>query len=292
MIPHYLPDGPPPDPSNLYVYPDRLRALATAAPKAPGVYTFHGEQRFPLYIGKSINLRARLLSHLREPSEARLLKQTHHISYVPTAGEISALILEARMIKQHLPLYNQRLRYSRAVCSIVMSGDTVAIQSVADLAYGTTQDIYGLFKTRSAAVARLRELADDHQLCLAAMGIERLTTGRGCFRSAIKKCNGACCGREALSKHTARLRSVLGAYQIAIWPYAGPIALKEKFGRLQQHHVIDRWRYLGSFRTLKTATTSSVARPASFDADVYKILLKPILSGDAPITMLTAAPPH
>jgi excinuclease Cho len=284
MFPHHLPEGPAPHPSTLYRYPEGLREQIATAPKAPGVYTFHGEKH-PLYIGKSVNIRARLLSHFREPSEARLLKQTHRISYTPTAGEISALILEARRIKEELPLYNQRLRRSRSVCSIVMQSGKVEIQSASDIDYGTTPEVFGLFKTRTAALDRLRGLADDNQLCLSLMGLERLSMGRGCFRSAIKKCAGACCGRETVADHSERLRSALQAYQIAIWPYAGPIAIKERFGDLLQHHVIDRWRYVGGYKSLQSAPRT-FRKLAAFDADIYKILLRPILSGDVPITEL------
>jgi len=284
MFPHHLPDGPSPHPSTLYSYPERLREQIATAPKVPGVYTFHGEKH-PLYIGKSVNIRARLLSHLREPSEARLLKQTHRISYTLTAGEISALILEARRIKEELPLYNQRLRRSRSVCSIVMQGGKVEIQSASDIEYGTTADVFGLFKTRTAALDRLRGLADDNQLCLSLMGLERLSMSRGCFRSAIKKCSGACCGREAVEDHSERLRSALQAYQIAIWPYTGPIAIKEQFGDLRQHHIIDRWRYLGGYNSLRSAPRT-FRKSASFDADIYKILLRPILNGDAQVIEL------
>jgi len=78
-----------------YQYPEHLREQAAAAPAAPGVYTFHGQQEsLPLYIGKSVNLRARLLSHLRNPDEDRLLRQTTRISWQRSAGEIGALLLE------------------------------------------------------------------------------------------------------------------------------------------------------------------------------------------------------
>lgn len=283
MFPHHLPEGPKPDPSRLYNYPKALRGQIADAPKAPGVYIFQGD-RHPLYIGKSVNIRARLLSHFREPSEARLLMQTRRIDYIKTAGEISALILEAQMIKKELPLYNQRLRRSRSTCSIILSDGKVGIQSERDIDYGRSPDVFGLFKTRRAATDKLRGLADDHQLCLATMGLERVSTSRGCFRAAIGKCAGACCGRETVEAHTKRLAAALQEYQIAVWPYEGPIAIEERFDDLRQYHVIDRWRYLGGHHSLPSSNAHH--QTATFDSDIYKILLRPILSGDVEIREL------
>ncbi|EJK27324.1 nucleotide excision repair endonuclease, partial [Klebsiella pneumoniae subsp. pneumoniae KPNIH22] len=51
-------------------YPEHLRPWLEALPKLPGVYQFHGDSdTMPLYIGKSVNLRSRVLSHLRTPLE-------------------------------------------------------------------------------------------------------------------------------------------------------------------------------------------------------------------------------
>lgn len=62
--------------ARIYEYPSHLRDAIADIPAVPGVYIFHGQEGdLPLYIGKSINLRGRLLAHLRNPGEARLLHQ-------------------------------------------------------------------------------------------------------------------------------------------------------------------------------------------------------------------------
>ena len=73
-----------------YAYPAHLRECAGELPEAPGVYVFHGEpeDRLPLYIGKSVRIRSRVLSHLRNPEEATLLRQARRISFTLTAGEV------------------------------------------------------------------------------------------------------------------------------------------------------------------------------------------------------------
>jgi excinuclease Cho len=71
------------DETRIYEYPQHLREAIEDLPSAPGVYIFHGEEGdLPLYIGKSVNLRSRVLSHLRNADEARLLRQTKRISHI------------------------------------------------------------------------------------------------------------------------------------------------------------------------------------------------------------------
>lgn len=90
----------------IYEYPEHLRPWLEALPKLPGVYQFHGDSdTMPLYIGKSVNLRSRVLSHLRTPEEAAMLRQSRRITWQRTAGELGALLLEARLIKEQQPLF-------------------------------------------------------------------------------------------------------------------------------------------------------------------------------------------
>ena len=42
-------------------------------PQTTGVYVFRGRSDFPLYIGKSVNIRSRVMSHLRNPNEKKMI---------------------------------------------------------------------------------------------------------------------------------------------------------------------------------------------------------------------------
>ena len=47
-----------------------------------------------------------------------MIAQARHIDYIETAGDIGAQLLEARMIKDHKPLYNIRLRRVKKLYSL------------------------------------------------------------------------------------------------------------------------------------------------------------------------------
>jgi excinuclease Cho len=284
----HLPSGlrPPREAVGAFEYPTHLRESLNDLPACPGVYTFHGEDGdLPLYIGKSVNLRQRVLSHLRNPEEAGLLRRTRRISHIVTVGEIGALLLESRLIKAQQPLLNQKLRRVRQLCSLRLAGSTPEVVYSGELDFATEPDLYGLFASRHAALEALRDLADLHRLCYGALGLEKLPPGRPCFRLSIRRCAGVCRGDETPATHQDRLQAALQHLRVACWPYPGCVGLVERQGRQRQIHVIRNWCYLGSAPTRAAARTLDRV-VHGFDADGYKILCRPILTGAAEIVVL------
>ena len=272
--------------SRVYEYPQHLRAAIEDAPTGAGVYVFHGESGdLPLYIGKSVNIRARLLSHLRNADEARLLRQTQRITCTRTAGEIGALLLEAQQIKQLQPLFNQKLRRNRQLCSLQLTGEQPQVVYSKDMDFASAPELYGLFASRHAALDALRNIADQNRLCYGALGLEKLAPGKACFRAAIRQCAGVCRGDETPEAHQQRLFTSLLALRVECWPYAGAIGLVERDEALTQIHVVRNWCYLGSAATPEEARKLSTVA-AGFDADGYKILVRPILTQSVEIKAL------
>lgn len=276
------------DPAEAYQYPEHLRPFITALPAAPGVYVFHSDSEvMPLYIGKSVNIRSRVMSHLRTAEEARMLKQARRITFHPTAGEIGALLLEAQMIKQLQPLHNKRLRRSRQLCSIQLLNGIPLIVSSTEIDFARAPDLYGLFSSRRAAQHRLMDIGDSESLCYSLLGLEKLSHGRPCFRFHLGRCSGACCGKESHVDHHLRLMDALQQMRVVSWPYSGAIGLVEQNAELRQIHVVNNWYYLGSVTSLsEVAGLDKVAK--SFDRDGYHILSGPILSGRHEIIELAA----
>lgn len=83
-----------------------LRAL----PDDPGVYIFRDVRGRPLYIGKSVSVRTRARSHFCTP--AGWTERAEVVDYRPTHSELGALVLENRLIKEHRPPGNVRLKHT------------------------------------------------------------------------------------------------------------------------------------------------------------------------------------
>ena len=250
-------------------------------PRNPGVYIFKGEGTLPLYIGKSVDIRTRVLSHLRTPDEASMIAQTRRIDFIETAGEIGALLLESRMIKEQSPLFNQRLRRIKTLCSIrvneTANGAMPEIVDSKSVNFGSTPELYGLFSSAHSATAKLKELAQQHMLCMSVLGLET-TSKRGCFGLQIKTCLGACVGKEDRYTHDQRLLSALVDSQVEVWPFNGPVDLIEETDGWVQRHRVNNWCYLGTHCS-KTSGESKLSelKQHDFDLDSYKILVKPIM---------------
>lgn len=262
-----------PDPADDFEYPAHIdRASLDALPRNAGVYLFRDRAGDPVYVGKSVNIRSRVLSHLRTPAEADMLQESCSVDFVRTAGEIGALLLESRLIKKLQPAYNTQLRdigESFALC--LRQGETrPQVLGCSEVDASDAYAMYGLFASRSAAHAGLEALVRQHMLCPGLLGLETTTHGRACFSRQIGRCLGACTGNESREVHDRRLRAALEKLQAAVWPYASPIGIVEVEDGWRQIHIIDRWSYLGSLEGRR----KKIKRPArsSIDIDTFKIL--------------------
>ena len=266
---------------------DSLAAL----PRSAGVYIFKGEGTLPLYIGKSVDIRSRVMSHLRAPDEASMIAQTRRIDFIETAGEIGALLLESRLIKEQNPLFNQRLRRIRTLCSIQLQqtpqGAVPQIVDSKSVNLGSTQGLYGLFSSAHAANSKLKELAQQHLLCMGLLGLEK-TSKRGCFGLQIKTCLGACVGQEPRHTHDQRLLTALLDSQVEVWPFSGPVDLIEETNGWVQRHRVNNWCYLGTQCTRSGESSISDVKHFDFDLDSYKILVKPIMLGTLKVEAVAA----
>lgn len=210
------------------------------------------------------------------------------ISWICTAGEIGALLLEARLIKEQQPLFNKRLRRNRQLCALQLNEKRVDVVYAKEVDFSRAPNLFGLFANRRAALQALQSIADEQKLCYGLLGLEPLSRGRACFRSALKRCAGACCGKESHEEHALRLRQSLERLRVVCWPWQGAVALKEQHPEMTQYHIIQNWLWLGAVNSLEEATTL-IRTPAGFDHDGYKILCKPLLSGNYEITELDPA---
>jgi excinuclease ABC subunit C len=98
-------------------------------PKDPGVYMFKDSNGKVIYVGKAKSLKSRVNSYFKKDHSNSvktefLRRQINDIEYIIMPSETDALILENRMIKQHNPKYNIRLKDSKTYSYIVLTNET------------------------------------------------------------------------------------------------------------------------------------------------------------------------
>lgn len=250
-------------------------------PETPGVYIFYGNNDVVLYVGKSINMRARVMSHFsgdhRDGRDMKIAQQVRRVDWIETAGELGALIEEARLVKQLAPVHNRRLRRASELCAWHWRAQAPdappRLVSARDLDPGQFADLYGLFRSRSAALEELRTLATEHGLCLILLGLEK---GRGpCFAHQLRRCRGACVEKESRAAHGLRVGQALTRLRMRPWPFAGRVGIREPGDAGAPLVVLDRWCYLGTARseTDLQELLEHGPRPV-FDLDTYRILTR------------------
>jgi len=224
-------------------------------PETSGVYLFYGENGAALYVGKSINLRSRVLAHFagdhRDARDMKIAQQVKRVDWIETAGELGALIEESRLVKSLAPVYNRRLRRAAELCAWHWRAEELLapprLVGADDLGQVRFDDLHGLFRSRSAALEALREIATSQQLCPIVLGLEK---GKGpCFAHQLKRCRGACVGKESRTAHALRLATALAQLRMRPWPFKGRIGVRENGAARREIIVLDRWCYLGTVRS-------------------------------------------
>lgn len=235
-------------------------------PNAPGVYYFYDDKDALLYIGKSIDIRTRVLSHFSQDyKHHKALKMSSRIAridFTRTPTDFGAQLLESQQIKTLYPVFNSRLRKVKSLLQITLlnnkTGYLVAKLEKVELddSVAGQAESYGLFRSRRQAMKRLEALADKFGLCHQLLGLEA-SNGQHtpCFRYQLKRCSGACCQKETAEQYNRRLQTALGDYQKQVWPYCGPVLVEETSLNAgisepdnSAYHLIDQWVYLAKLR--------------------------------------------
>ena len=94
---------------------NKFDARLDTVPLSPGVYLMKDASGTVIYVGKAKKLRNRLRSyfgggHISHPKVAAMVSHVADFEYVVVGTEAEALLLEANLIKHHMPQYNILLR--------------------------------------------------------------------------------------------------------------------------------------------------------------------------------------
>lgn len=263
--------------------PNVDKDLIDSIPDTPGCYIFYGENKTPLYIGKSISLRSRVMGHfqgaLTHRKEMKLSLQVRDIDWIETSGELGALILESQLIKERMPSMNIKLRRSKDLCAWSLVEDASGVLTPVLITHhhlepGLQDNLYGLFYSKREAHAYLKAIAKKHRLCEALLGLEKRIEGKACFGYQVKQCGGACLNLTPIALHNLQLKTVMELFKVQVWPYSGAIAIEEGGEMI----VIDKWCYLGTAINQDELFELAESGDAEFDLDIYKIVKK-ALSG-------------
>ncbi|MEY3615876.1 MAG: UvrABC system protein [Actinomycetota bacterium] len=190
-------------------------------PTGPGSYQFADEHGRIIYVGKASNLRSRVGSYFVDPAllhtrTAAMVSAAAKVTWIEVDTEVSALLLEYNLIKQHRPRFNVRLRDDKSYPFLAITLDEEWPRAV--VMRGRKRKGTKYFGPYAHAWA-IRDTLDallrtfPVRTCAPAKFRQHERLGRPCLLFHIEKCSGPCVKEiqlEAYSQHVEGLVRFLG----------------------------------------------------------------------------------
>jgi excinuclease ABC subunit C len=202
--------------------PDLLPALRDhvrrSAKNLPGTYRMVAADGEVLYIGKSKQVRTRLLSYFRAKEgekPLRILRQAHSLDWEYEPSEFAALLRELKLIKQLRPRFNVQHKrdgsYSFLKLTVGAAPKLVVVRQVSD----DSATYFGPFRGGRRIEDAVRELNDVLGLrdCAGPTPIffadqqELFSISRTprCHRFELRLCTGPCAGGCTQQEYLRRI---------------------------------------------------------------------------------------
>lgn len=220
-------------------------------PHKPGIYLFKGSQDQVLYVGKAVDLYSRVASYFTgaapNTKTAHLLEKVSQVETIVVESELEALILEARLIKKHLPPFNVRLIDDKDYLYITITEeDFPKVTTARKKDLPGVEKYFGPFPSGTTVRKTLKMLRRVFPWCQS--GYRK----RACFYYHLGLCPGPCIGmiskeeyRKIITRFTKFLEGkkskLLGELTAEMHYFSG----KTQFEEAQKvKGVIDGFNYL------------------------------------------------
>ena len=191
-------------------------------PQSPGVYLMKDAAGVVIYVGKAKNLRARAGSYfLKAAAEdrrtAELVKEIRDIDFLPAESEVDALLVEARLIKDMQPKYNQDLKDDKSFpyLEIYIREDFPRVEFTRQPHERGTK-LYGPFASAGGLRGAIQVLQKIFKFRTCSLDIDdgddRWRWFRPCLLASIHQCTAPCnlrVSKEEYRRDIHRLRMFL-----------------------------------------------------------------------------------
>ena len=178
---------------------EHLQGILDTLPTKPGCYLMKNADGKIIYVGKAINLRARVRSYFHSDSShdnktRRLVREIAHIEWIVVGSELEALILEMNLIKRHRPRFNVRLKDDKRYPYIKIHwGDPFPKVTVTRQMKDDGSRYFGPY----TSVWAVHQTLDVLRRIFPYLTCDREITGndtRACLYYDIKLCTAPCIG--------------------------------------------------------------------------------------------------
>jgi excinuclease ABC subunit C len=191
-------------------------------PHSPGVYLMKDAAGRLIYVGKAKDLRQRAGSYFlkaaaEEPRTARLVLEIRDIDYLEAESEVDALLIEARLVKDIQPRFNQDLKDDKTFpyLEIHVDEDYPRVAFTREPSPRGTK-LYGPFAGAAGLRGAIQALQKIFKFRTCSLDIEesdpRWQWFRPCLLASIGQCTAPCnfrISKEEYRKDIRRLQKFL-----------------------------------------------------------------------------------
>ncbi len=189
-----------------------LLSIIESLPSATGVYYIHRADGTIIYIGKSKNIKKRIIQHFT--SETKKAKQIQlevaNVSYEITGSDLIALLKENQEIKINKPKYNHALKRTIFQYQLTAYHDKKGYINLSGEKVNSKNNAITTFTNYQQAKSFLFKITEEFQLCQKLTGLHK--TQGSCFLYSIKQCNGACINEEKPDEYNQRINKLIEKY--------------------------------------------------------------------------------
>ncbi|RXZ49747.1 excinuclease ABC subunit UvrC [Agromyces binzhouensis] len=182
-------------------------------PTRPGVYRFRDADRRVLYVGKAMNLRARLSNyfaplHTLHERTRRMVTTAASVEWTVVGNDIEALQLEYTWIKEFDPPFNVKYRDDKSYPYLAVTLADEAPRAIVTRRRGIPGARYFGPYPKVWAVNETLDLLlklFPIRTCKDSDYKRAMQTGKPCFAGQIGRCFGPCSGRVTIAEHRANV---------------------------------------------------------------------------------------
>jgi DNA polymerase-3 subunit epsilon len=191
----------------------KKRYLAEGLPNSAGVYIFRDEQREPLYIGTTRNLKNRVRSYFTAAETRKrihdMITLAHYLDYIETPTIIEAEVRELRLIAEKQPRFNRRSKFQeKAVWVKITEENFPRLVSVRGQR-GLSDDLgwCGPFNGRDEAARAIEAIYEVTQIrqCSPRITLNSMKSASPCALFDMKKCGAPCVGKESVDSYSSHV---------------------------------------------------------------------------------------
>ena len=216
----------------------KLLDIIEAAPTTIGVYYMHRKNGKIIYVGKSTNIKKRLIQHFTDDNKKskKIQLEVVSVSYEGTGNNLIAQLKESQEIKKLKPIFNHALKTSIFQSQLYSYMDdngyvNLRIEKV-PMEQEEEKKIITTFTNYQQAKSLLYKITDEFHLCQKLNHLEK--TEGACFNHGLKTCHGACIELETPIDYNTRVQKFIekSSYEF------DDMLLIDKGRSIQEHSVI------------------------------------------------------